>query len=75
MQAQWRECADIVEEVRGNQSFHALERWIRLERETCFWRLAMAAEAAANHRGVGVDTALNLGRGLINVTIYGRRRA
>ena len=27
----WPLFADIVEEVRGNQSFHALERWIRLK--------------------------------------------
>src|SRR5271157_5750996 len=31
--------ADIVEEVGGNQSFYALERWIRLNCGACFWRL------------------------------------
>jgi hypothetical protein len=34
--------ADIVEEVRGNQSFPALERWTRLKGGR-FWRLVQAA--------------------------------
>lgn len=40
--AECRLFADIVEEVRGNQSFHALERWTRLKGGRV-WRLVRAA--------------------------------